>query len=163
MAKLALIGQTDNMALFSPVLDGEKESELAKFIAYASQLTDPPLRNDLIIIGARIKKMLDSCGAQENLFRREGGNIVALPTLQILRSKNIGVLRLYACRISDTVLIIGNGGVKKVRRYQQDPILNSHVELLKRLDKALQDRIEENDINPDDTEAVVSILKYLSF
>lgn len=163
MAKLVLIGKTDNMALFSPILDGETDSEFAKFLTNSSHLNDPHLKNDLVLIGSRIKKMLESCGAQENLFRIEGGHVVALPILQKWRSRDIGVLRLYACRISDTVLIIGNGGVKKVQKYQQDPVLKSHVDLLKRLDNAVHAIIEEKDIDPDDTEVVIELLKYLSF
>ena len=48
-------------------------------------------------------------------------------------------LRLYCLRISDQILILGNGGVKTTRTYEQDPKLLGYVIDLQAFDKALTD------------------------
>ena len=42
-------------------------------------LPDPQLKKDFDAIISVIKKMVDDCGARENLFRLEGKNIKAIP------------------------------------------------------------------------------------
>ena len=166
MSKLAIILQTENLVVYSPVLDGEVYTEFEKFIIESAALKDPPLQEDRDIIRARIKKMAESCGAQENLFRPEGSrrdNVLALPTLQTRRPRDIGVLRLYCDRISDMVLIIGNGGVKKVQKYQEDTALHAHVKLLHKIDRIIQKQLIDRDIDPDNKGAVMEILNNLVF
>lgn len=46
--------------------------------------------------------------------------VCALP---VLRSK----LRLYCLRLSDSILILGNGGVKKTKTYNEDYTLKGYV------------------------------------
>lgn len=46
-------------------------------------------------------------------------------------------LRLYCLRISDQILILGNGGVKFTRTYQEDNVLSGYVVDLQAFDKAL--------------------------
>ena len=60
-------------------------------------------------------------------------------------------LRLYCLRISDQILILGNGGVKSTRTYEEDPKLLGYVIDLQAFDKALTEaqkkgsvRIEKN-------------------
>lgn len=82
-------------------------------------------------------------GALERYFNpRESkiyDNLVAIP---VETSK----LRLYCLRINDNILIIGNGGVKKTRTYNEDPELNNFVETLQTLDKSLKSRIQKGQI-----------------
>ena len=46
-------------------------------------------------------------------------------------------LRLYCLRISDQILILGNGGVKNTRTYQEDSKLSGYVMDLQTFDKVL--------------------------
>lgn len=46
-------------------------------------------------------------------------------------------LRLYCLRISDQVLILGNGGIKQTRTYQEDERLSGYVMDLQTFDKVL--------------------------
>lgn len=48
-------------------------------------------------------------------------------------------LRLYCLRLSDEVLILGNGGVKTTRTYQEDEELNGYVMDLQRFDELLKE------------------------
>jgi hypothetical protein len=60
-----------------------------------------------------LRKILEN-GALERYFRYEGkmnDRTVALP---VLRSK----LRLYCLRLSDSVLVVGNGGEKNTQTYE---------------------------------------------
>lgn len=74
-----------------------------------------------------IIKVLDNIGkrgALERYLRPEGkfkDNVFALPIEDT-------DLRLYVIRISDNILILGNGGIKKTRKYNEDPELNNIVE-----------------------------------
>jgi flavin-dependent dehydrogenase len=46
-------------------------------------------------------------------------------------------LRLYCLRISDQILILGNGGAKSTRTYQENEKLTGYVLSLQNFDKAL--------------------------
>lgn len=46
-------------------------------------------------------------------------------------------LRLYCLRISDQVLILGNGGVKNTRTYQENEQLSGYVMDLQTFDRVL--------------------------
>ena len=82
---------------------------------------------------SKIIKWLDNIGkrgALERYFRIEGkfkDKVLALP----IENSN---LRLYVIRISDEILILGNGGKKKTKAYNKDPELNNIVEQLQSID-----------------------------
>ena len=46
-------------------------------------------------------------------------------------------LRLYCLRISDQILILGNGGAKLTRTYEEDMELSGYVMDLQKFDKVL--------------------------
>lgn len=48
-------------------------------------------------------------------------------------------LRLYCLRISDSVLILGNGGAKTTRTYEEDERLSGYVSDLQSFDRALSE------------------------
>lgn len=47
-------------------------------------------------------------------------------------------MRLYGIRVSDNLLIVGGGGLKTTRTYEEDEALHKHVVLLQRIDRALK-------------------------
>ena len=63
-------------------------------------------------------------------------HVMALPAYQ-------SGLRLYCLRMSDSVLIIGNGGVKDTRTYNEDTELSGYVINLQKLDELLREDIEK--------------------
>lgn len=132
MGRLELIMETDKVSIFSPKYDGESMTEFEKFMSSCSSLKYQQLKNDFSAIISIINKITDDCGARENLFRLEGGKIKAIPLcVQQRRNKRYGTLRLYCIRISEKILIIGNGGVKTVDKYQEDPVLAAFVDSLR--------------------------------
>ena len=79
MGKLELVIESKNVSIYSPKYDGETQTEFEKFMCENGSLPDPQLKKDFDAIISVIKKMVDDCGARENLFRLEGKNIKAIP------------------------------------------------------------------------------------
>lgn len=66
--------------------------------------------------------------------------VYALP---VLKSK----LRLYCLRLSDKILILGNGGVKKTRTYGEDDTLKGYVITLQKFDRLMKDGVKNGSIS----------------
>ena len=135
MGKLELVIESDNVSIYSPKYDGETQTEFEKFMSDNGSLSHPQLKKDFDAIIAVIKKMVDDCGARENLFRLEGKNIKAIPLcVEQRRRRGVGTLRLYCIRISERILVVGNGGIKRVRKYEDDPVLLGIVDKLRSIE-----------------------------
>ena len=129
-AKLKTIEQNDNVGLFSICFDGSDESEFERFITKFKDNAE--YNKDYNTIVFALTKIIAN-GALERLFRIEGrmnDNVAAL-------SLDSRKLRLYCLRMSDKILILGNGGVKNTRTYQEDDELSGYVMDLQKFDKAL--------------------------
>ncbi len=66
-------------------------------------------------------------------------SVVALPAL---RSK----LRLYALRLSDKIIILGNGGVKTTRTYEEDNVLQGYVVTLQKFEELLKSGVKDGSV-----------------
>lgn len=136
--KLQSVAQTEKACLFSICFEGESFSEFEKFISNHKEAYS----KDLNIILAAIKRMLSVSGFLERYFRPEGkmkDNVCALPIQS-------GKLRLYCLRLSDSVMIAGNGGVKNVKSYQESEELSGYVVTLQKLDEAIKVAIKKGNI-----------------
>ena len=132
MTKVSLktIEQNDNVGMFSICFDGNSESEFEKFLL---EFKDNATYNkDFNAILLALSKIIDK-GALERFFRIEGRMNDHVSALSIDSRK----LRLYCLRISDQILILGNGGVKLSRTYQEDEKLSGYVINLQTFDKVL--------------------------
>ena len=127
---LKTIEQNDNVGMFSICFDGSEVSEFEKFL---NEFKDNATYNkDFNVILLALSKIIDK-GALERFFRNEGRMNDNVKALSIDSHK----LRLYCLRISDQILIIGNGGVKTTRTYQEDSQLSGYVMDLQTFDKVL--------------------------
>lgn len=127
---LKTIEQNDNVGLFSICFDGNEESEFEKFLY---EFKDNATYNkDFNVILMAISKIIDK-GALERFFGNEGKMHDNVKALAIDSRK----LRLYCLRISDQILILGNGGVKNTRTYQENEKLSGYVMDLQTFDKVL--------------------------
>ena len=116
--------------MFSICFDGSEESEFEKFL---NEFKDNATYNkDFNVILLALSKIIDK-GALERFFRNEGRMNDNVKALAIDSRK----LRLYCLRISDQILILGNGGVKTTRTYQEDSKLSGYVMDLQTFDKVL--------------------------
>lgn len=87
-------------------------------------------------------------GAYERYFRYEGkmiDRVCALPDHYMIESN----CRLYCLRFNDSLIIIGNGGIKTTKTYQEDPYLNKCVGILQEIDKKINNMIKSGDIKID--------------
>ena len=114
---LKTIEQNDNVSLYSICFNSDNESEFEKFLKEFKEHSEYKRDYDIILLA--LEKIIDK-GALE----------------RFLDSRS---LRLYCLRISDQILIIGNGGVKKTRTFQETPKLNGYVMDLRNFDKALEE------------------------
>ena len=106
--ELVLLDQNENCTVYTIQFLSDDLNEFEKFISKSR--ADATLDNDYRAIARFIDQILDF-GALERYFRPEGkmkDSVVALPTIK-------SRLRLYCLRLSDKILILGNGGEKKTR------------------------------------------------
>ena len=147
-ARIQSLEQTENAGLFTIIFEGESDSEFVKFVEKFKN--DAERKNDLNLILNQIGRMMLRNGFPERNFRPEGkmkDNVVAMP---VFRSS----LRLYCLRMSDSVLIAGNGGVKSTQSYEQDKELNGYVISLQKLDALLKDDISSGVVRIEKTEII---------
>lgn len=116
------------------------ESEFEKFVTKFRE--DAEYSEDFSRIAAFIKRIAKT-GALECYFRPEGkinDSVVALP---VTASK----LRFYCLRLSDKILVLGNGGVKTSKRYEDDTLLNGYVMTLQKFEKLLRQEVANGNVN----------------
>lgn len=140
MAKASIksVASTETAGIFSICFEGESFTEFEKFVIKHKE----SYSRDLNVILAAINRMLEVSGFLERYFRPEGkmrDRVCALPIIS-------GKLRLYCLRMSDSVLIAGNGGVKDTQRYQDSEELNGYVISLQNLDHALQLAVKKGEV-----------------
>ncbi len=130
---LELLEEYDKVNLYSYRFEGEEYSEYENFLLrYIDKLPD-----DIGAITHRIDIIIED-GILERHYRYAGktkDRVIELPG-HFDRTN----LRLYCLNFSPQVLILGSGGVKETRTYNEDPLLNSYVELLQQIDKQLSKR-----------------------
>lgn len=144
-AKLQSLEQTEKVGLFTICFEGEILSEFGKFIEAFKN--DAVCQNDLRVILGVLHKMITTTGFLERLFRPEGkmrDGVCALPI-------ETGKLRLYCLRLSDSILIIGNGGRKSTKTYNEDKELSGYVISLQKLDDLIKVAMRKGEVTIEET------------
>jgi len=134
---LEVFDEQDEVTYYTVLCDGEANSETIKF--FSNFINKDNFKEDIDIISKRIDK-IGSNGAEDRHFRREGtprDDVGALPD-NFYSSK----LRLYAIHVSKNIVILGNGGHKTTKTYNNDPFLNDCVTLLQAIDKKLKNNLK---------------------
>lgn len=115
------------------------ENELSEAEIFFDKVLDQDeLEEDVEILSKVIDKIGEN-GAEPRHFRHAGtarDKVGALP--EYLSSTK---LRLYAIRLTNKIVILGNGGLKTTETYNEDPFLNECVETLKKIDRFLDTRL----------------------
>jgi len=131
---------TDSTDVFTIKVGDATETEFKKFFVLFKDSEDSFLKDDMERILIAIEKISQN-GALESYFRVEGrinDRICAIPLLIKHRDKSKhGTLRLYCIKISESLLIIGGGGLKVTETYQEDQTLVKHVSTLQLIDSKL--------------------------
>ena len=142
MSKVNILSvkQTEKAGLFIICFENEDLSEFDKFIQKFKDNAE--CKRDLQVILAAIQRMLLTSGFLERYFRPEGkmkDRVCALPI-------ESGKLRLYCLRLSDCVLIVGNGGRKSTRTYEESEELSGYVISLQKLDDLIRVAVKKGDV-----------------
>lgn len=140
-----LVDKSDKATLYTICFEGEDISEFEKFLMKFKDNAE--LRRDYQIILLAVKKILDN-GVFERYFRPEGkvkDNVCALPITS-------GKLRLYCLRLSDKILIAGNGGIKQNKTYNESEELSGYVMDLQKFDNILRIAIKKGSVTVEETE-----------
>ena len=139
-AELLLVNNADGCTIYTIQFLSESDSEFERF--YTRFKDDAEYNPDLMRIVALINKIADM-GALERYFRPEGKLKDGVCALPVLQSK----LRLYCLRLSDKILILGNGGVKKTRTYNEDDTLKGYVLTLQNFEKLIREGEKDGTIS----------------
>ena len=138
-ATLKTIEQSEKVGLYSICFDGNDLTEYEKFVQ--KFLNDATLNTDFQKVFRVINRIVAN-GALERYFRPEGKLKDHLAALSI----DSKVLRLYCLRMSDQILIVGNGGAKTTRTYEEDVELSGYVMDLQKFDELLAQELASGKI-----------------
>lgn len=137
--ELLLVNNSDSCTVYTIQFLSDDKSEFEKFISKFRE--DAELNPDFQAIMRFIEQIISN-GALERYFRREGkmnDSVVALP---VLKSK----LRLYCLRLTDKILILGNGDVKNSRTYEEDETLQGYVMDLQKFERLLKREVRYGNV-----------------
>lgn len=132
------------MNLYSIRLDGNQYTEIENFVLKFSE--NQEYKDDLDAILSWLDNIVKK-GALERYFRPEskyGSGVKAIPIY-------VNNLRLYCIRISDNILIVGNGGIKDADKWQESQTLSPMVKLLEDTERFIKSRLKNQTlyISPD--------------
>lgn len=145
--ELLLVTSSDKCTMYTIQFLSDEQNEFQKFLTKFRNNAE--FNSDFQKIMTFVERILDK-GALERYFRPEGrvkDSVVALP---VLRSK----LRLYCLRLTDSILILGNGDIKKTRSYEEDDTLQGYVMTLQKFEKILKQEVEAGNVKIKETEIV---------
>lgn len=131
---IELVEEYDNINFYSNHLDDEELTELERFFEKFPEGCEYDEEVDVIL--SWMDKIAER-GALERYFRPEGryGDGVGVIPIDVGNK-----LRLYCLRLSDKILVFGNGGVKDAQRWEDSPTLAPYVELLMDTSRFLSSR-----------------------
>lgn len=146
--RIELIEEHDSVNFYSIHLDEEELSELERFFEKFPEGCEYDDEIDVII--SWLDKIGEK-GALKRYFRPEGkyGDGVGVIPIDVGNK-----LRLYCLRISDKILVFGNGGIKDANSWQNSETLAPYVEMLIDTSRFISSRIKDGKIILIDKELV---------
>lgn len=137
--ELILLDRTENCTVYTIQFQNDDLSEFEKFVTKVR--SEGSLDKDFRQIARFIDQILDF-GALERYFRPEGKMKDSVMALPVVKSQ----LRLYCLRLSDKILILGNGGKKSTRTYDEDDTLKGYVVTLQRFEDLLKSGVQDGTV-----------------
>lgn len=137
--ELLLVNSSESCTMYTIQFLSDEQSEFEKFVSKFRN--DAVLNTDFQTIMRFVQQILSN-GALERYFRPEGkmrDSVVALP---IIKSK----LRLYCLRLTDKILVLGNGDVKNSRTYEEDETLQGYVMDLQKFENLLKQEVRSGNV-----------------
>lgn len=128
---IELLEEYEKVNIYSIRIDGESQTEYEKFIVQHKD----QYKRDLGILAYRIQKITED-GVFERHFRYEGKHkdrVSAIPS-----HIDLSNLRVYCICLNERILILGNGGIKNTRTYNENPTLSLFVNNMQEIDKQIK-------------------------
>ena len=153
---IELLEEYENVNFYSIRMAGEELTELEAFFEKFPEGCE--YDNEIDVIISWIDQIAER-GALERYFRPEGkyGDGVGVIPIDVGNK-----LRLYCLRLSDKILVFGNGGVKETRSWQESETLAPYVKLLVDTSRFISSRIKDGTLVLVDKE-IVGNLKFTRY
>ena len=137
---IELLEEYKNVNFYSIHLEGEELTEMEAFFEKFPIGSEYDEEIDVII--SWIDKIAER-GALERYFRPEGkyGDGVGVIPIDVGNK-----IRLYCLRLSDKILVFGNGGIKDAARWEDSKTLAPYVKLLIDTSRFIASRIKDGTI-----------------
>jgi len=131
--------------IFYTVAINDDNKSLFQHFIEANLITNGKEVRELLM---RIKAMGNATGAREEFFKlKESKADDAVAALYDIPAKK---LRLYCLRYGSCTVILGDGGPKTTRTYNEDKNLDRKVRLLQRISKLLDNGIRNREVRIND-------------
>ena len=128
----------DKASIYSILTEDRKGTFLDHFI----EESKTGFTGDLISIMGRLRSMGNTVGAIESFFKLDEGlewdDLVC--AVHDIPDKH---LRLYCIRLNEKIVIVGNGGPKEVRTWQEDPKLKREVYEMMHYSKIIRKKLKD--------------------
>lgn len=145
---IELLEEYDKVNFYSIRMHNAELTELEAFFEKFPEGCD--YDNDIDVIISWIDQIAER-GALERYFRPEGKFADGVGVIPI----DVGnKLRLYCLRLSDKIIVFGNGGVKNTRSWQESETLAPYVKLLVDTSRFISSRIKDGTLVLVDKEIV---------
>lgn len=104
--------------------------------------------SEILSIVDKIRIIAQKTGARANFFKENEGTLGdgVCAMFDVPKYK----LRLFCIRYGTEIIILGGGGVKEVRAWQDDPKLSSEASLIIKIAKHINQAIKDKDIEYSD-------------
>ncbi len=108
----------------------------------------PTHESEILSIVDKIRIIAQKTGARANFFKENEGTLGdgVCAMFDVPKYK----LRLFCIRYGTEIIILGGGGVKEVRAWQDDPKLSSEASLIIKIAKHINQAIKDKDIEYSD-------------
>ena len=144
---IRLIEEHEAVNFYSIMLEGEELTELEKFFDKFPVGCEYDEEMDVIVAWL---DRIGETGALERYFRPEGKYGDGVSSIPI----ESGKLRLYCLRLSDKILIFGNGDAKDTKSWQESETLSAYVQLLMDTSRFIASRVRDGKLLLVDKEIV---------
>ena len=128
-------------SIYSIIIDGDKETLFDKFIRSNLSNNQKEIEQIFVTLDAIGKKV----GSQDIYFRKKKEG-KAGDGVEAIYDYPSAKLRLYCIRYGSVTLILGDGGEKLVRTWQEDPQLSKSAKEMMQISEILTQAIREGDL-----------------
>lgn len=137
---IELVEEYENINFYSIRLEEEELTELERFFEKFPEGCEYDEEVDVIL--SWMDKIAEK-GALERYSRPEGKYGDGVGVIPIVVGNK---LRLYCLRLSDKILVFGNGGVKDSKSWEESETLSPYVELLMDTSRFLSSRVKNGTV-----------------